>query len=150
MDISNSQLFLTNAIYLKCKLYTQESFHEYTDVRLLILVKAINFEWEIKMMVLMRVDPLSAAKVMGIVYAFMGFLFGAFMTLLGVLGNAAGAQQGPGGILFGVGAVIVLPIVYGIGGFVGGIISAAVYNFVVSMVGGIEFEFVTRGRAYEE
>jgi len=40
----------------------------------------------------------------------------------------------------GVAAVIVLPLFYGLLGFIGGIITAALFNLVASMVGGVEIE----------
>ena len=42
--------------------------------------------------------------------------------------------------LFGIGAPIFLPIFYGIMGFVGGLLSAWLYNIVAKWVGGIEIE----------
>ena len=41
----------------------------------------------------------------------------------------------------GIAAVIVMPIIYGVLGFIGGIISAAMYNLIAGFVGGIEMEF---------
>ena len=43
-------------------------------------------------------------------------------------------------MLFGAGAVVILPIVYGCIGFVGGLIMAPLYNLVAKVVGGIEVE----------
>ena len=43
-------------------------------------------------------------------------------------------------LLFGIGAIVFFPIFYGIMGFVMGIISAVLYNFVSSKIGGLEFE----------
>ena len=40
--------------------------------------------------------------------------------------------------MFGMG--ILMPVIYGVMGFIGGIIGAAVYNLVASWIGGIELE----------
>jgi hypothetical protein len=43
----------------------------------------------------------------------------------------------------GAGAIILMPIMYGIMGFIGGIISAALYNLLAGIIGGIEMNFDT-------
>ena len=42
------------------------------------------------------------------------------------------------GIMFGMG--ILMPVIYGVMGFILGVIGAAVYNFVARWIGGIELE----------
>jgi predicted porin len=42
--------------------------------------------------------------------------------------------------MFGVGAIVVLPIIYGIMGLIGGAIAAALYNLFSGMVGGVELD----------
>jgi len=44
------------------------------------------------------------------------------------------------GVLFGVGAIVALPIFYGLLGFIFALIGAAVYNLVASWVGGVELD----------
>ena len=44
------------------------------------------------------------------------------------------------GPVFGVGAIVVLPIIYGVLGLIGGAIAAALYNLFSGMVGGIELD----------
>lgn len=93
-----------------------------------------------------RFGVLSVGKVMGMVYALIGLLAGAIFALMSLVGMGIGSavSQDAGGALpgalFGVGAIILLPIFYGILGFVGGIISSAIYNLVAGMTGGIEVE----------
>ena len=96
-------------------------------------------------MVLKRVGIMSCAKIFGILYAFLGLIAGAVFSLIAVTLGALGAQNqnvnGPLlGVLFGVGAVISLPIFYGTVGFVAGALSAALYNWISSFVGGIQLE----------
>jgi hypothetical protein len=40
--------------------------------------------------------------------------------------------------MFGMG--ILMPVIYGVMGFIGGVIGAAVYNLVARWIGGIELE----------
>ena len=92
-----------------------------------------------------RLGVLSVAKMLAVTYAFLGLFFGAVISLFALMGVAVGSAAGGDGggvmaMLFGVGAVIVLPIVYGCIGFVGGLIMAPLYNLVAKVVGGIEVE----------
>jgi len=96
-------------------------------------------------MVVRRVNPLSCAKIAGVLYAIMGLLVGAFASLVGLAGALAipadaGAGAGLFGALFGVGAVVMLPIVYGCLGFVSTLIGAVLYNVIAGMVGGVEID----------
>ncbi|MDQ6625407.1 MAG: DUF3566 domain-containing protein [Verrucomicrobiota bacterium] len=96
-----------------------------------------------------RISPLQAGKMLGVLHACMGLIFVPFFALMGLLGavaqNAQHAQQsgGPpaavfGGMMFGF--ALLMPVFYGIMGFVGGIIGAAVYNLIARWIGGIEVE----------
>ena len=99
-------------------------------------------------MVLKRVGVLSAAKIAGALYASMGLIFGCIIAVISALGAFGAATQTSGapawmGALLGVGAVILLPILYGILGLVGGAIGAALYNLFSGLVGGLELEMQT-------
>ena len=100
-------------------------------------------------MTITRVSPLSAAKVAGLLYVVIGLIFGACVSLFAMLagGMAAAAGGGDNGAaaafgsaLFGVGAIVILPIFYGFFGFVGTLIMAALFNVAAGMVGGVEIE----------
>jgi hypothetical protein len=78
----------------------------------------------------------------------MGFIFGCFMSLIAIAGVATAEPNNPAsagiiGMALGAGAIIIAPILYGIMGFIGGIISAAIYNVLASVIGGIEMEFTS-------
>ncbi len=95
-------------------------------------------------MVIKRIHPLSAAKIQGILGVVIGLLIGALFSLIGLVagsvatgGDSAGAAAG---MLFGVGAIVILPIVYGVLGFCSGAIGALVYNLAAGWVGGIEID----------
>lgn len=91
-------------------------------------------------MVITRVGPLSVAKVAGLLYAIIGLLFGVFISLFATAGFAMGASDSPFGALFGVGAVILLPIAYGCFGFVAMLIMCWLFNIVVGITGGVEVD----------
>ena len=94
-------------------------------------------------MVITRVAPLSAAKVVAVLYALLGLLFGGILSLAGIAGAFAADDTGQGaffGALFGVGSIIILPIFYGCLGFVMTLLSAWLYNIVSGMVGGVQID----------
>jgi len=95
---------------------------------------------------LKRIGPLSCAKMAAVLYAVLGFIVGFFISIAALFGVAlsSGAEGEPGaaliGLLFGVGAIVVLPIFYGLLGFVCALVGAALYNLVARLAGGIELE----------
>jgi hypothetical protein len=93
-------------------------------------------------MVVKRVGPLSCAKICGLLNAVMGLLIGAIFSLVSMVIGSVSQEAGGQffGVLFGVGAVVVLPIFYGCMGFVVTLLAAALYNFAAGIVGGIEIE----------
>ena len=101
-------------------------------------------------MVIRRFGVWSAAKLYGGITATFGLIIGCFFALAAMLGGLAGAanstEPGAGlaagglGAIFGVGAIIFLPILYGIMGLIGGAIGAALYNLFAGFFGGLEVE----------
>ncbi|MDW7731179.1 MAG: hypothetical protein SCH66_01980 [Methanolobus sp.] len=96
-----------------------------------------------KMTVVKRIDVFSLGKVVGLIYAIFGVIIGAIITIFSLLG--AVAMQGLGfsgamSLFFGIGSVIVIPIFYGIMGFIVGALAAWFYNIIAGWVGGIEIE----------
>jgi transmembrane protein DUF3566 len=93
-------------------------------------------------MELKRVGPWSAGRVCGAVYAVMGLIFGLLFACAAVVNgmmtrNSDGVAFGAG---FGVGAIVVFPILYGVLGVVFGALTAWLYNVFAGMVGGIEVQ----------
>ena len=96
-------------------------------------------------MVIRHIGVGSLARILAALYALWGFIFGVIVALIALAGagiSAASDSPLPGwmGGLFGVGAVIVLPICYGVFGAIGGAITAVMYNVIAGMVGGLSVE----------
>lgn len=95
-------------------------------------------------MVIRRIAPLSLAKMLASLYACLGLLVGAALSSFALLGVAlaANAPRLPRffGLLVGAGAVIALPLFYGLLGFVVGGLVAVLYNGLAGVLGGIEIE----------
>jgi hypothetical protein len=94
-------------------------------------------------MILKSIRPFSCAKVLSIVYLFVGLIIGLIFSGIGLIVSIAGRSSelsGVPGLLLGVGAIIFFPIFYAVLGFIGGLIISAFYNLVAGMVGGIEMD----------
>ena len=89
-----------------------------------------------------RIGPFSLAKVAFILYGGIGLIIGCMVALASLLGATLGATEGEHGAfigtIFGVGAVILFPLFYGVFGAIGALICAALYNVVAGIVGGVE------------
>lgn len=102
-------------------------------------------------MIIRRLGVWSVARLYGGIMGCVGLIAGIVFALIATLGGVAGAMnadtaKGAGfaigglGALFGVGAIVLLPICYGVLGLVSGAIGAALYNLFAGMFGGIEVE----------
>jgi hypothetical protein len=94
-----------------------------------------------------RVEPLSCAKIAGILYAFVGIFIGAIFSLVSVMGSGFGGGMGEGtggmaavGAVIGIAAIVVFPICYGVLGFLSALIGAGLYNVLAGVVGGIRID----------
>src|SRR5438552_2944500 len=83
-------------------------------------------------MVINRVGPVSFAKITGTLYAILGLVIGAFISLFVLAGGMASNRA--------VGAIVMLPLVYGLCGFVATLVGAWLYNVAAGIVGGVEID----------
>lgn len=98
---------------------------------------------------LKRVGVLSAGMISGVGGAVGGLLVGGVfflmsLTMMGVAqqGNMNNGNDPTAAVLgMGVGAIIFMPIAYGIFGFIGGVVYAFIYNILSGMTGGLQMEF---------
>jgi hypothetical protein len=99
-------------------------------------------------MVLKKIGVISLARIVAIIYAFLGFVIGIFVAFVVSIGSIAGSrfsELSNGfspliGLVFGIGSIVIFPIIYGLLGFLMGLIASALYNWIVGFTGGIEFE----------
>ena len=95
-------------------------------------------------MIVTRIAPVSLAKILGCLYAIMGLIFGAILavvtSLVGQFGPSEQAMPPFMSMMFGVGSIVFLPLFYGVLGFIGGVVSALVYNLAAKAMGGIEID----------
>jgi hypothetical protein len=96
-------------------------------------------------MILKRINAFSCAKVLGLLYLIIGLIIGGIFAIASLMGATFGASEASAGsafvgLVFGVGAVVFLPIFYGILGFIVGLVVPTLYNILAGMVGGIEID----------
>jgi hypothetical protein len=86
------------------------------------------------------------ALMLGVISAVIGLIVGIFYALvLGTIMSALPTNEffdiGWLRVLFSVGAIIIMPILGFAGGFIQGVIYAALYNFLAPRIGGIKLRF---------
>ena len=93
-------------------------------------------------MVVRRVGVWSVARIYGALSGAIGLVAGVILALFSVVGAGLAAQTSevPGwlGPVFGVGAIVALPLFYAVMGILAGAFCAVLYNLFAGMVGGVE------------
>jgi Ca2+/Na+ antiporter len=84
------------------------------------------------------VGVVSVGKIFGAVNAIFGLVAGCIFTIVTFFLSVTTSQTSFVGMIFGVGAIIFLPIFYGVLGFIFGALFALIYNLVAKWFGGIE------------
>jgi hypothetical protein len=95
------------------------------------------------LMIVTRVSPWSVAKIAALLYGIIGLFVGAIMSAMALLfGTALAAQRDDAwiGTIFGASAIVVIPILYGVGGGIMAAISAFIYNIAARIVGGVRID----------
>jgi hypothetical protein len=96
------------------------------------------------------IPVMSFAMMLGVISAIIGLIVGIFYALVfGVLISSIPTTTGTTGVfnfgslsvLFGVGAIITMPIIGFIGGLIQGALVAVLYNFLAPRIGGIKLRF---------
>jgi len=99
---------------------------------------------ETAMYIVKSVGVMSAAKLMGLLYACLGLIIIPFVLLGTLLGSFSGQNNSPFAGIVGLGLAILAPFFYGILGFLCGAIAALLYNLIAKWVGGFELEMTIR------
>lgn len=107
-------------------------------------------------MVIKRLGVLSAAKMYGIILFVFGLIGGIlyglglmfFGAILGSMGPRGGGEAAAGVFVGAILAMIMIPIIYGVIGFIAGALGAFVYNTAAKFVGGIELELENVASTY--
>ena len=84
-----------------------------------------------------RFGTFQTAKVMAVLYALMGVVFIPVIFLAGMFSPEIAA--------LGIGFAILLPVFYGVCGFIFVAIGCMIYNFVAKFTGGVEIDLAMPG-----
>ncbi len=85
-----------------------------------------------------KVNVASLAKVLGALYLGLGVIIAVIFGAMIIIGALVSGRWMT--VLFGIGLIIVVPIVYGMMGLIAGYIIGWLYNAIAKWVGGIEIE----------
>jgi hypothetical protein len=95
-------------------------------------------------MVIRHIGVWSAARMYAAISGAAGLFFGFCIAALSMIGAgfAAPGDDTPAWLapVFGMGAIVALPLFYAIMGLVAGAIGALIYNLFAGMVGGLEID----------
>jgi hypothetical protein len=97
----------------------------------------------VRMLHIKEIDPMSLGTLNAAFGACFGVIAGVIVLAISILGAAVGAGSFATAILTGVGVLVFSPAVYGLAGFIGGLISAVLYNFVAGLAGGVGIKVET-------
>jgi hypothetical protein len=97
-----------------------------------------------------KIQVLSFAKIISLVCIFLGFILGIAVGFLSfVLGSVLGtftfATLPISGAWLGIAGFVIVPVIFGIAGFILGLLSAWFYNLLAWWVGGIKIEISEEG-----
>lgn len=93
-----------------------------------------------------NIPAIPFATMFGAISAVIGLIVGIIMAIfstaiMSMIPTGTGIPLTGFGIIFGIGSIIILPIIYFISGFIGGLIFAVIYNFLAPRIGGIKLLF---------
>ncbi len=98
------------------------------------------------MVKLRRVGVLSVGKICGILGVIIGLIVGVGYAIAFAIAGAVSGNVPFGGLL-GAFAIVAFPVMYGVIGFLGGVIDAFLYNIIAGWIGGIELHFEEQTQA---
>jgi len=97
---------------------------------------------------LRSIGVLSCAKIFTIVHAVIGILVGFLFLVFGIVGAAVAPSQPKHGMVAIIVLAVLMPVFYGVLGFVMGAVWAFVYNLAAQSIGGLELQLDAVPTAY--
>jgi hypothetical protein len=94
------------------------------------------------MYIVKSIGVLSVAKIMGLIYGCLGLILAPLFLLVGLLGSFAGQQKTPIAGIFGIVFAILMPVMYGLMGFIAGAIGELLYNVFAKLVADLSWSLI--------
>ena len=88
-----------------------------------------------------QIDALSLAKLLALIQGSIGLVIGFFFSLFTLPYHMGFGRMMSPFLFFGLGSIIILPVMYGILGFLMGLVIAFLYNLFARRIGGIKLKF---------
>lgn len=85
---------------------------------------------------LTSIDPLRAGIISAVLYAAISLIAMPFLLIAALFSRSGG----PGAVIGVLVLILLMPVMYGVFGFIAGVLSAVIYNLVVKLTGGLIFE----------
>jgi hypothetical protein len=89
---------------------------------------------------LRSIGVLSCAKIFTVVHAVLGILVGFLFLVVGIIGAATAPSHSRLGTVGIIVLAVLMPVFYGVLGFVMGAVWAFVYNLAAQSIGGLELQ----------
>ena len=94
----------------------------------------------LKRLTFLRIDPVSAGKVFGVLHLVYGVFIGFIYATMGLAMVASGGNNAGLGLAIASGSLTILPLILGVFGFLAGMVLALFYNLAASYIGGLVVE----------
>ena len=92
------------------------------------------------MNVLKKIDALSLAKVITVIYVLLGFFMGVLYYVMGLVSPTEALQASAILDIYSPWMMLIMPVAYAIAGFFGSLIIAGLYNIVAKKIGGVKLD----------
>lgn len=92
------------------------------------------------MSVLKKIDALSLARVITVIYAIIGLFMGLFYYAMGQVLPSEELMLSAAPYIYSAWMILIMPVAYAIMGFIGSLIIAGLYNVVAKKTGGVKLD----------
>jgi hypothetical protein len=87
-----------------------------------------------------HINVLSLGKILAVINAVLGLIQGLLVTIGSMMGVDMSQGQIPANSLVQQFAIVYFPVLYAVGGFVGGLLTAVIFNHAVKILGPLEVD----------